>query len=117
MRMGSSGGGEIQITPATYTPLPASSMSLDTSTTPVTTAAYVSLGTAVDAIKEVEFINKTNVVLILAFGPPSSEVPQCYISPDGLSRQAFNIPIGTELSVKAVQTDADMGLILLNAFG
>ena len=115
-RVAEDGSPLVVVTPVAY--LPVEKALLNTSVTPITTAAFTEIISATaGAIKEIEIFNKTGSILILGVGPASGEEELIYIGSDGLSRQTVPIPAGSRVALKAVQADVQDGLVLLNAFG
>lgn len=115
-RVSEDGSQLVTIVPVSYVPVRGGS--INTTTTPINDAAYVELiASTPDAIYELEVFNKTQISMILAIGAPGSEQDICFIGSDGLERQQIPIPAGSRVSLKAVGGVADMGWILLNAFG
>lgn len=91
---------------------------IDFTGTPVTSAAYVTLLASTSAaIKKVQIFMGQGSPLILALGAASSEVDQIYIFPGGNGLMELEIPTSTRVSLKAVNTSATEGYILVNFLG
>jgi hypothetical protein len=91
----------------------------DYSGTSVTTGAYVQLFALTSAaVKALQIFDSSGSALVLAIGGSGSEVDSLYIFPGG-NGDVFgvDIPAGSRVSVKAVDTNATSGQLLINFFG
>lgn len=91
---------------------------LDFSSTPVTSAAYVTLlGATSAAVRKVQIFMSQGNPLILATGAAASEVDRIYVIPGGNGLIDLTITTATRVSLKALSTSATEGIILVNFFG
>lgn len=83
----------------------------------VTTGAYVQLVASTSAIiNKLWCFDSSGSALFIATGAAAAEVDRFYIPPGGLTYpMELNIPAGTRISVKAVDTDATTGQLLISA--
>lgn len=83
--------------------------------TNVTSAAYQQLVASTSrAYKGLEIFDSSGQPMILAVGPAASEVDIFYVLPGGNGKVKEPIPAGSRISVKAVETTADAGEIIIN---
>jgi hypothetical protein len=83
----------------------------------VTTAAYVELIASTAAeINRFHVFDSSGSLLVIATGAAAAEVDQFYIFPGGLDAFIdFNVPSGTRVSIKAVDTNATTGRLAFTA--
>lgn len=85
--------------------------------TPVTSGAYVQLiASTTSAANALEIFDSSGQALYFATGAAASEVNQFIIYPGGNGRIPFTIAAGTRISIKAVNTSATSGQIILNLY-
>lgn len=85
--------------------------------TGVTTAAYVELDSALNhEINEIEISDSSGSALKLALGAAGSEVDLMYIHPSMSRRVRVKMPKGARLSIRAVDTNATTGQLLITCF-
>jgi hypothetical protein len=91
----------------------------DASSTNITTSAYVQLTAASSRDSEALVIsNNTTKTLILAVGAAASEVDQCYIPPSAVGLIIpLRIPLGSRISVKALDASATTGFLAISVLG
>jgi hypothetical protein len=91
----------------------------DYSSVNVTTGTYVQVVASTSAaIRRLYVFDSSGSVIILATGAAASESPQIYITPGGTSYPyELAIPAGTRLAIKALDTSATSGQIVINALG
>lgn len=94
-----------------------SNITNDYSSVNVTTGAYVQLIASTSAeINRFHIFDSSGSALIIATGAAASEVDQFYIPPGGIDGAFdFNIASGTRVSIKALDTSATTGRLLLTA--
>lgn len=86
-------------------------------TTNVTTAAYVQLDAALDKdVTHAEIFDSSGSALFLAVGASGSEVNYIYIPPGGNGRIPLILYAGMRLSIKAVDTNATTGQLLITLY-
>ncbi len=87
----------------------------DYSSTSVSTSAYTQLTASTSAIiNKLQIFDSSGSALVLAVGAAASEVDQIYIFPGGNGDVELTIPSGSRISIKAVDTAASVGQILIN---
>ena len=90
----------------------------DYSSTPVTTAAYVTLIASLPAaVKQVEIFDSSGSVLTLALGAAAAEVDINQVIPGGNGLIPCVITAAARLSIKAVSANASSGLLVINLYG
>lgn len=83
----------------------------------VTTAAYVQLVAATTGvINKIQIFDSSGSVLKIAVGAAASEVDQIFVFPGGNGDVDLLIPVGSRISIKAVDADATTGQLLINCF-
>lgn len=118
------GGGTLTVQgDSTGTPLPVGSSGKDSiflvrnayGTTAVTTTAYVQLVASTSGVvNHLIIFDSSGSSMYLAFGAAASEVNQVIIPPGGMQAGIpLKIPSGTRISIKAVDTNASTGQILM----
>lgn len=87
--------------------------------TPVTSAAYVEImaDSGADIITQLNIFDSSGQALYLSFGAAASEVDQLIIPPGGQGQTPVQIPANTRVSVKAVNTTANAGALIISLFG
>jgi hypothetical protein len=90
---------------------------IDYSTTPVTTSAYTLLQSSTSAtINQLTIADTSGSFLIIATGASGSEVDQLYIGPGGSDAPyQLRIASGTNVWIKALDTSATSGRLVVNA--
>jgi hypothetical protein len=85
------------------------------SVTPVTTAAYVQIAASTaDEIYRFYIFDSSGSAMILATGGAGSEVDKLYIAPGGNTNgYELYVPAGTRLSLKALDTSATVGQVII----
>lgn len=89
----------------------------DYSSVNVTTAAYVQvIASTTSAINRLCDFDSSGSAIIIATGAAASEVDQLYIPPGGAPYcYELAIPISTRIAIKALDTNATLGQIILTA--
>lgn len=113
--------GAPQITTSAPSKAPLAKIYHDFSTTNVTDAAYTQVLASVGAsnVTQAQIFMSNGNPLYLAFGGAGSEVDKLYILPGGRDTISVDIPAGTRLSVKAVDSGVTLndGKLIINLFG
>ena len=94
------------------------SIVLDYSSTNVTTGAWVELiaSTADDAT--LLTIDETNGQFFeIGFGAAASETRAALVAPGGIAPLNLNVPSGTRISIRAIESTADVGRLGLALYG
>lgn len=88
----------------------------DYSSTNVTTGAWVELDAALDAMSNyIELFDSSGSVLELGIGPSGSEVRAALIPPGGFNvMEKLRFDQGQRLSIRAVDTNATSGQLIIN---
>ena len=86
---------------------------------PVTSAAYQEIiaDSGADLITQINIFDSSGQALYLAFGAAASEVNQIIIVPGGQGQVPVQIPANTRVSIKAVNTTANAGALIISLFG
>lgn len=89
----------------------------DYSSVNVTTSAYVQLtASTASAITKLEIFDSSGSVLVLATGAAASEIDLLYIMPGGNGMVEVTVAASTRLSIKAIDTNATSGQIVINCY-
>lgn len=85
----------------------------------LTTSAYLQVvASTTNTINRLYISDTSGSFIILAVGAAGSEVDRLYIGPGGNDNPfELNIPIGSRISIKALDTNATQGRIVITALG
>lgn len=88
----------------------------DYTSTQVTTGAWVQLDAALDETTSwIELFDSSGSTFELGQGPSGSETRICLVQPGGFAvPRALFLPKGMRLSIKAIDTTANTGQLLIN---
>lgn len=99
--------------------LPVAAFLIDTSSANITTGAYSQIVASASSknSRMLEIFNSTSSVLQLAIGAAGAEVVMpFYIMPGGNGAIMCMISMGQRISVKAVDANATLGLLIINQY-
>lgn len=94
---------------------PAFYLLVDASSTTVTEASVVDLGTVDSSAEKIVVFNTTAEPVVLYFG--GQEMKYVFVPQVDAQKVCFHVPRGTTIGIKSLTTDASTGYVSINFLG